>query len=96
MIDLERRLILLLIVDMRDPMADSPNTNTNSVFLSVLVLQSDSRPKEEDDDNTISDDDDHIYWPQRLLLCELIVLFILYLLCSFVDSSILLVRRFCC
>ena len=44
MIDLERRLILLLIVDMRDPMANSPNTNTDSVFLSVLVLQSDSGP----------------------------------------------------
>jgi len=44
MIDLERRLILLLIVDMRDPMANSPNTNTDSVFLSVLVLQIDSGP----------------------------------------------------
>ena len=36
MIDLECWLILLLIFDLQDPMANSPNTNTDYVFLSVF------------------------------------------------------------
>ena len=38
MIDLESQLILSLIVDLQEQMANSPNSNKDSVFLSVQVL----------------------------------------------------------
>ena len=87
MIDLEHQLILLLIVDLQDPIAIFSTTNTDSVFLSVFhiqVLQSNSSPKEADGNNTISSTDDHIYTGQ-LLLCESIFLFIVDLHQLFVN-----------